>query len=71
MVLARPAVQLSATDLRVIVCEPHPIRSQFVEVRRRVQHQALVVGTQILPTGIVAHDDKDVGSALLRDCACR
>ena len=50
-----------AARLSVVVGEAHALRSQFVEVRRLAGHDALVVGANVEPADIVAHDDKDIG----------
>src|SRR6185436_11144511 len=54
-----------AARFGIIVCEPHAFGGQLVEVRRLPGHDALVIGADVEPADIVAHDDKDVGSALL------
>ena len=50
-----------ATCLGVVVGEPHALASQLVEVRRLARHHALMVGADVKPTDIVAHDEQDVG----------
>ena len=49
-----------AAGFRIVVGEPHPLRGKPVEVWRLPGHDALVIGTDIEPAYIVAHDDEDV-----------
>ncbi|MGA9724031.1 MAG: hypothetical protein WBQ86_16345 [Candidatus Binatus sp.] len=68
MKLARPAVQLA---LRVVVGEPHSVLGHLVEIGRCVVHHSLVVGADIFPADIVAHDHQNVGLRVLSPCgAC-
>ena len=50
-----------AARLGVVVGEAHAFRGEPVEVRRLARHDTLVVGADVEPADIVAHDDKDVG----------
>ena len=59
-----------ATGFGVVVGEPHAFGGQLVEVRRLAGHDALVIGADVEPADIVAHDDEDVGPALLLLCGC-
>src|SRR5262249_49461821 len=54
-----------AARFGIVVGEPHPFGREPVEVRSLPRHDALVIGTDVEPAHIVAHDDEDVGSALL------
>ena len=45
----------------VVVGETHPLGGKFVEVRRLAGHDALVIGADIEPANVVAHDDDNVG----------
>ncbi len=56
-----------AARLRVVIGEAHALGSHLVEVRRGRIHQALVVGSDVHPPDIVAHNDDDIGP-LLRGC---
>ncbi len=49
-----------ATCFGVIVRKHHAFRRQLVEVRRLPRHDAAMVGADIEPADIIAHDDKDV-----------
>ena len=49
-----------AARLGVVVGEAQACRRQPVEVRRAARHDPLVVGTDVEPADIVAHDDQDV-----------
>ena len=49
-----------AARLRVVVGEPHSLGGQLVQIRRTTGHHALVVGTDVKPADVVAHDDDDV-----------
>ncbi len=50
-----------ATGLGVVVGEPHAFGGEFVEVRRLAGHDALVVGADVEPAHVIAHDEEDVG----------
>ena len=52
-----------AARLGVVVGEQHAFGGQLVEVRRLAGHDAPMIGADIEPADIVAHDDKDVGLA--------
>ena len=54
----RPARR--AARLSVVVGEAHALRSQFIEVRCLPGHDALVVGADVEPADVIAHDDEDV-----------
>jgi hypothetical protein len=54
-----------ATCLGVVVGEHHALRSQLVEVGRLSGHHSAVVGANVEPANIVAHDDNDVRFTLL------
>ena len=49
-----------AARLGVVVGEAHALGGKLVEVRRLPGHDALVVGADIEPADVVAHDDDDV-----------
>ena len=49
-----------ATRFGVIVGEAHAIGGELVEIRRLAGHDALVIGADIEPADIVAHDDENV-----------
>ncbi len=50
-----------AARLGVVVGEAHALGRQPVEVRRPARHDALVVGADVEPADVVAHDEDDVG----------
>lgn len=50
-----------ATCLGIIVGEPHAFRGQSVQVGRAAGHDALMVGTDVEPPDVIAHDKYDVG----------
>src|SRR5215472_18275560 len=56
----------SAARFRIIVGEAHAISGQAVKVGRPSRHDALVVGADIGPADVIAHDDNDVWFLLLR-----
>ena len=68
-----------AAGFGVVVGEQHALRGQLVEVRRLAGHHAPVVGADVEPADVVAHDEHDVGSRpdrgagdlLLRLCRAR
>jgi predicted ATPase len=47
------------------------LRGELVQVRRLAGHDALVVGTDVEPADVVAHDDDDIWPFLRRLAACR
>jgi hypothetical protein len=49
-----------AARLGVVVGERMPCGGQLVEIRRSAGHHALVVGADVKPADVVAHDDDDV-----------
>ena len=60
-----------AARFGVVVGEAHAVGGELVEVRRLAGHDALVIGADIEPADIVAHDDENVrllagGRRLLR-----
>ena len=55
-----------AARFGVVVGEAHAVGGKLVEVRRLARHDALVIGADIEPADIVAHDDENV-----RLLACR
>ena len=55
-----------AARLGVVVGEPHALGREPVEVRRPAGHDALVVGADVEPADVVAHDEDDVRLLLLR-----
>ncbi len=55
----RPARR--AARLGVIVGEHHALVGQLVEVRRLAGHDAAMIGADVEPADVVAHDDKNVG----------
>ena len=57
-----------AACFRVVVGEAHALGGKPVEVRRLAGHDALVIGTDVEPPDIVAHDDEDVGLSGLSEC---
>ena len=61
-----------AARFRVVVGEPHALGGKLVEIRRLAGHDALMIGADIEPADIVAHDDENVRLArrrrLLRLC---
>ena len=52
-----------AARLGVIVGEQHAFGGELVEVRRLARHDAAVIGADIEPADVVAHDEDDVGLA--------
>ena len=50
-----------AARLGIVVGEAHALGGELVEVRRLAGHDALVIGADVEPADIVAHDDEDVG----------
>ena len=50
-----------AAGFGVVVGEQHALRGQLVEVRRLAGHHAAVVGADVEPADVVAHDEHDVG----------
>ena len=50
----------STGRLSIVIGEAHSLGGEFVEVRRLARHDALVVGADIKPTDVVAHDNYDV-----------
>ena len=54
-----------AARLGVVVGEPHALGGELVQVRRLAGHDALMVGADIEPSDIVAHDHEDIGLLLL------
>ena len=50
-----------AARLGVVVGEHHALRGELVEVRRLAGHDAPVVGADVEPADVVAHDEEDVG----------
>ena len=49
-----------AARFGVVVGEAHALGGQPVEVRRSAGHDALVVGADVEPADVVAHDEDDV-----------
>src|SRR6516164_2641598 len=49
-----------AARLGVIIGEAHAVGGELVEVRRLARHDALMVGADVEPADIVAHDDENV-----------
>jgi hypothetical protein len=49
-----------AARFSVVVGEAHAIGGELVEIRRLAGHDALVIGADVEPADIVAHDDQDV-----------
>ena len=49
-----------AARLGVVVGEPHAFGGEPVEVRGPAGHDALVVGADVEPADVVAHDEEDV-----------
>src|SRR5262249_20870216 len=54
-----------AARLGVIVGEQHAFRRQAVEVRRLPRHDSAMIGADVEPADVVAHDDENVGRPLL------
>ncbi len=54
-----------AAGFGIVVGEAHPFGCKLVEVRRLPRHDALMIGADVEPADIVAHDDEDVGLLLL------
>src|SRR5215472_8815854 len=50
----------SAALLTVEVGEHRAIVGDAIEVRRAVAHDALVIATEVEPTDVVSHDEKNV-----------
>ena len=50
-----------AARLGVVIGEAHPLGRELVEIRRPPGHHPLVVGADVEPADVVAHDDDDVG----------
>src|SRR5262249_62267456 len=44
----------------IIIGEAHAVGGELVEVRRLARHDALMIGADIEPADIVAHDDENV-----------
>ena len=59
------------TRFGIVVGEPHSAGSQLVEVRGLARHDALVIGTDVVPTNVIAHDDDDVRLLCLRKSVAR
>ena len=59
-----------AALLGVVVHKPRAVLTDFVDVRRLADHQALVVDARLHPADVITHDEEDVGFWLLRDCRC-
>jgi hypothetical protein len=59
-----------AACLGVVVGEAHALGGEPIKVRRLARHDSLVIGADVEPTDVVAHDDKNVGlaSAVLGAC---
>jgi hypothetical protein len=55
----------------IIVRKQHPLRSQLVQIRRLSRHDPAVVGPNVEPSHIVAHNHQDVRFLLLRFCGGR
>ena len=49
-----------AARLGVVVGEEHAFGGELVEVRRLARHHAAVVGADVEPADVVAHDEEDV-----------
>ena len=49
-----------AARLGVVVGEQHALRGQLVEVRRLARHHAAMIGADVEPADVVAHDEDDV-----------
>ena len=49
-----------AACLGVVVGEQHPLGGQLVEIRRPAGHDAPVIGADVEPADVVAHDEDDV-----------
>ena len=58
-----------AARFSIVVGEAHSFRREPVEIRRLSRHDALMIGANIEPTNIVAHNEEDV-RLLLRLSAC-
>ncbi len=56
----------STASLCIVIGEAHSLRCQLVEIRRFSRHYALVVGADVEPTNIIAHDDENVRFLILR-----
>jgi hypothetical protein len=54
-----------AAGLGIVVGETHALAGESVEVRRHRVHEALVIGPDILPADVVAHDHDNVGLLVL------
>ena len=54
----RPARR--ATRFSVVVGEAHAFLGEAHQVRRLAGHDALVVGLDVKPSHVIAHDEKDV-----------
>ena len=61
-----------ATLLAVPVGEDRALLADAVDIGRAVAHNSHVVGADVVPADIVAHDEQDVGLAARRaaGCAC-
>ena len=57
-----------AACLGVVVGKQHTLRGELVEVRRLAGHHAAVVGADVEPADVIAHDDDDVGFLVRRLC---
>ena len=55
-----------ATCLGVIVGEPHAFLGELAQVRGLAGHDALVVGLDVKPSDVIAHDEEDVRFLVLR-----
>ena len=55
-----------ATGLSIVIGEQHALRGELVEVWRLAGHNTAVVGADIEPPDVIAHDDDDVGFLVLR-----
>ena len=50
-----------AARFGIVIGEAHALRRQPVKVRRLARHDALMIGADIEPADVVAHDEEDIG----------
>jgi hypothetical protein len=55
-----------AARLGIIVGEHHALGGKLIQVRRPAGHDAAVIGADVEPADVVAHDDQDIRLLLLR-----
>src|SRR5262249_107059 len=59
-----------AARFSVVVREQHAFRRQLIEVRRLSRHDSAMIGADVEPADIVAHDHKYVWTPFLLPSRC-